>query len=177
MKRLASLALIGFFCSFGCQPEGQSRNRGYDDVSQYGFYGLDRVAKDSFESGNYARARKCAEALKQMTPEFKGDWNYGNAIEDYNIVFGRLALREGRVEEAKECLLAAGDSPGSPQMNSFGPNMSLAHDLLLKGERKVVLQYFKKCAKFWKADFGALQYWTNEVKAGQVPWFGPNLIY
>ncbi len=50
----------------------------------------------------------------------------------------------------KKYLIAAGKSPGSPQMDSFGPNMTLAKDLLEKGERDAVLEYFMRCRKFWK---------------------------
>ena len=41
-------------------------------------------------------------------------------------------MDEGRIEEAKRHLLAAGRSSGSPVLGSFGPNMSLAKDLLEK---------------------------------------------
>jgi hypothetical protein len=86
-------------------------------------------------------------------------------------------VRNGQIEQAKKYLLEAGKSPGSPQMDSFGPNMSLAKDLLEKGERDTVLQYFDLCRKFWKMDYGKLDQWSNEVKAGEIPDFGANLIY
>jgi len=38
-------------------------------------------------------------------------------------------LKEGKVEDAKHYLLEAGKTPGSPQLNSFGPDMSLAEEL------------------------------------------------
>ena len=63
------------------------------------------------------------------------------------------------------------------QMNSFGPNMMLAKDLLEKGERDTVLQYFELCRKFWKMDWGKLNQWSKEVRMGQTPDFGANLIY
>ena len=66
---------------------------------------------------------------------------------------------------------------GSPQMNSFGPNMSLAKDLLEKGERQAVLDYFELCRKFWKMDNGRLNDWSQEVKAGKIPDFGANMVY
>jgi len=40
--------------------------------------------------------------------------------------------------------------------NSFGPNVSLAKDLLEKGERDTVVEYFEACKKFWKMDRGIL---------------------
>jgi len=122
-------------------------------------------------------ARKYAQELLALAPKYQKDWNYGNAVQDGNLVLGRIALKEGRTDEAKRRLLEAGKSPGSPQMDSFGPNMSLARDLLEKGERDVVLQYFDLCRKFWEMGKGDLDRWTEDVKAGRMPNFGANLIY
>ncbi len=141
------------------------------------FYALDNAAKESFIAGKIEDARKYATELLQLAPKYAGDWNYGNAIQDGNLVLGRIAVSEGRIEDAKQFLLAAGKSKGSPQMNSFGPNMSLAKDLLEKGERDTVLQYFELCRKFWTMDYGKLDDWSQEVKAGKIPDFGANLVY
>lgn len=141
------------------------------------FYALDDAAKKSFNVGKIQDAENYANQLLKMAPGFQGNWNYGNAIQDGNLVLGRVAVREGRIENAKAYLLEAGKSPGSPSMDSFGPNMSLAKDLLEKSQRDTVLQYFDLCRKFWKMDYGKLDQWNNEVKAGKVPDFGANLVY
>ncbi len=141
------------------------------------FYALNDAAKTSLTQGHDADAKSFAEELEKLTPKYKGDWNYGNAIQDYNLVLGRLALKTGDVETAKKRLLAAGRSPGSPQMDTFGPNMSLAHDLLAKGEKEVVLAYFDLCQKFWKMEDGKLAQWRKDIAANQAPDFGANLIY
>ena len=142
------------------------------------FYALDDVAKESFVAGRIEDARKYATELLTLAPDYESNWNYGNAIQDGNLVLGRIAVREGRLEEAKQYLLAAGKSKGSPQMDSFGPNMSLAKDLLEKGERDTVLQYFELCRKFWTMDYGKLDDWRQEVKAGKIPgfWCEPGLL-
>jgi hypothetical protein len=141
------------------------------------FYALDDAAKESFVVGDTDDARKFATELLDLAPKYSGDWNYGNAIQDGNLVLGRIAVKEGRIEDAKKFLLAAGSSKGSPQMDSFGPNMSLAKDLLEKGERDTVLQYFELCRRFWETDHGKLDDWTQQVKAGKIPHFGANLVY
>jgi hypothetical protein len=92
-------------------------------------------------------------------------------------VLGRIALAAGKVAEAKKRLLASADSKGSPQMNSFGPNMQLAKDLLAKGEEEVVLEYFIRCGRFWKMGTDRLAAWTEAVKKGETPGFGANLEY
>lgn len=141
------------------------------------FYALDDAAKESFNTGKIQDAENYASELLKMAPDFQRNWNYGNAIQDGNLVLGRIAVRDGQINEAKKYLLEAGKSPGSPVMNSFGPNMSLAKDLLEKGERDTVLQYFELCRKFWKMDYGKLDEWSKEVKTGEIPDFGANLVY
>ena len=141
------------------------------------FYALGDMAKESFIAGRTNDALNYAKELATMTPKYVRDWNYGNAIQDANLVFGRLAVLEGRLTDAKNFLILAGESPGSPQMDSFGPNMSLAKDLLERGEREVVLDYFKLCKKFWDPQFSKLDEWAKEVEAGRIPDFGANLVY
>jgi hypothetical protein len=133
--------------------------------------------QERFVKGKIDDARKYAQELMTLLPKFQHDWNYGNAVQDANLVFGRIAVREGRIEDAKRYLIEAGKSPGSPQMNSFGPNMSLAKDLLEKGERDVVLEYFNLCRKFWDFHKDLLDQWSQEVKDGKIPNFGANLVY
>ena len=127
--------------------------------------------------GNPEDARKFAKELMTLSPDFKSNWNYGNAVQDANIVLGRIAVSDGRMDDAKKHLTEAGNSSGSPQMDTFGPNMSLAKDLLEKGEKDVVLTYFELCRKFWEMHDGQLDEWSRQVKDGEVPDFGANLIY
>jgi tetratricopeptide (TPR) repeat protein len=141
------------------------------------FHALDRAAKESFNIGKFDEASKYATELLSSAPNYSTDWNYGNAIQDGNLVLGRLALRDGKKDEAKKYLLEAGKSPGSPTMNSFGPNMSLAKDLLEKGEQAVVLEYFELCRSFWQDGNSKLNRWRDEVKKGKIPRFGANLVY
>ena len=141
------------------------------------FYALNDAAKESFVAGKGEDARKYAEELFEMLPKFKGNWNYGNAVQDSNLVLGRIAVSEGRIDDAKRYLIESGKTPGSPQLDSFGPNMSLAKDLLEKGEKDVVLEYFELCRSFWKMGKEDLDRWSSEVKAEQIPDFGANLVY
>lgn len=141
------------------------------------FYALGEAAKEGFVLGKTEEARQYAEELLTLTPSFKDNWNYGNAVQDANLVLGRIAVQEGRIDDAKQFLIKAGQSPGSPQMDTFGPNMSLAKDLLEHGEKDVVLEYFELCRKFWEMEDGNLDQWSHEVEAGEIPDFGANLLY
>jgi len=131
-------------------------------------------AKSAFDAGEMDAAETFS---KETLAGSETSANAGNRIHHGNLILGRIALRKGDVEEAKIRLLAAGKTPGSPQLDSFGPNMTLAKELLERGERETVLEYFTLCSQFWKSPFQKLDEWTEDVKAGRVPRFGGNLAY
>jgi len=141
------------------------------------FYALTDAAKMSFEMGDIAGATKYAEELASLAPKYKGSGGYGNAVHDSNLVLGRIAVREGNIEAAKAYLVKAGRTPGSPNLNSFGPNVSLAKDLLEKGETEIVIAYFQACKTFWEMDRGRLDAWIALAREGKIPYFGANLDY
>jgi tetratricopeptide (TPR) repeat protein len=148
------------------------------DTSESGKYSrLEYLAKAAFDAGEMDKASQYAEELLKAGRKLPKDWNYGNAIHHGNNLLGRVALKKGKVEQAEEYLLKAGQTPGSPQLDSFGPKMSLAKELLEAGKKDTVLQYFELCRKFWKGHGETLDNWTKDVKAAQVPDFGANLDY
>jgi len=138
-------------------------------------YALKYLAEHSYKKGHLEKARAQAFELLELAPEFQDGCLNGNAIHDSNIILGKVCLREGNVEAAKEHLLKAAHTPGSPQLNSFGPNMALANELLSLGEQEVIIEYFKLCGKFWKS--GKLFEWAEVIKAGGTPNFRGNLNY
>lgn len=126
-----------------------------------------------------ALAKERAAELLRTAANFKKDWNYGNAIHRANLVLGRVSLLNGDLDGAKKHLKAAGLTPGSPQLNSFGPNMMLAKELLEKGERNAVLDYLADIGKFWSGARSAefLEEWKAAVQKGQTPNFESHLLY
>ncbi len=136
---------------------------------------LSRLPVSAFEAGDFKNARVwAAEVLNQAATN--QSWMMADPVHHAHIVLGRIALINGDVAEARQRLVQAGRTSGSPVLNSFGPNMTLAKDLLEKGERDAVIKYFELCANFWK-DQGKLQQWTARVRAGEIPEFGGNLLY
>jgi tetratricopeptide (TPR) repeat protein len=104
------------------------------------------LAKTAFATGKFDEARSYATDLsaKVAQPDYSDSKN-GDAIHHGNLVLGRLALKLGDVEKAKEHLLKAGQISGGAGLCSFGPNMMLAKELLELGDREVVIQYLKLC--------------------------------
>ena len=141
------------------------------------FYNLTKQAPYALASGETDAARSYAETLLKEAERFPKNWNYGNAIHVAHLVLGHIALDAGDLKEAKKQLLEAGKTPGSAQLNTFGPNMLLAKSLLEKKENEAVLQYFELCAKFWKIENGKLIQWKTAVQNNEMPDFAANLIY
>ena len=138
---------------------------------------LGREAKQAVQAGDLARAEASARELLEMASTRSRDWNYGNALHHAHLVLGRVALGRGDVAGARRHLLQAGRTPGSPQLNSFGPSMALARELLRKGARKPVLEYLELCGSFWEPGKEKLARWKGAVASGAVPDFGANTLF
>ncbi len=98
----------------------------------------------------------------------------GNAIHHGNTILGRIAVKDGKTPGLR-IPDPSGATTGSPQLDSFGPNMSLAKDLLEKGQKEAVLHYFDLRSAFWKS--ADLAKWRADVAQGRIPDFGANLKY
>ena len=141
------------------------------------------LALAHLESGTRTKeAHAIAEAM--LASNTATNWNYGNLIYSMHSLLGRIALREGDVAAAKRHLAESGKTPGSPQLNSFGPDLVLAGELLQKGERDAVLDHLDKIAVFWanpaespssSSRNSALEHqkkletWKQTIRAGQIP--------
>jgi len=133
---------------------------------------LPELAKAALAAGALDKA--VAYAKEGLVPNGGID---GQSTFDCNIVLGQVALRNGNVTEAAEYLIASGKSSGSPALNSSGPNMSLAKELLEKGQSDVVLEFFTLCKRFWINHAKLLDTWSETVQKGGVPNFGTHQQY
>lgn len=127
------------------------------------------VARAAVVAGQPGRASEAASKALQDAPGFERTWQFGNSIHRGNIVLGLVALDAGDREEAVRRLLAAGQTRGSPQLNSFGPDSELASRLLAAGERASVLAYMQACLRFWRGDDGRIQRATEQIERGETP--------
>jgi hypothetical protein len=136
------------------------------------------LAKAAFEAEEFDKARSYAtDSLAKAALRHYSDSNNGYAIHHGNLILGRLALKSGDFQKAKEYLLNAGQISGGATLCSFGPNMMLAKDLLESGEREVVIQYLKLCANFWHTSDHRAEKWIYAIEQGTIPNFGANLAY
>jgi hypothetical protein len=153
-----SLSMLSRANSGELSPEGAQRRR---------FYQLDELAEDAYREGDYEKAQLLAQEFLDLALSYKSDWNYGNAVHNGHDLLGRIALKAGDRKKAAEELLLAGQSPGSPQLDTFGPKMNLARELLGKGERTAVQEYLRLCLRFWKNPCAAS--WLSELEQGGSP--------
>ena len=135
-------------------------------------YNLSAMAFIAFEAKSFVKAQKFAQqtldsGFEQTDPV---SLHYGN------ILLGRLALRSKDMSQAKKHLLESVKFPKGFKFQGE-PNMSLAKELLEKGERNAPLQYFQLCSRFWISGKNQLKEWTGLVKQGKIPDFGQSLYY
>lgn len=151
------------------------------------FLGLRAVAERALARGDYDAAVSLARELLALSERYRSDWFYGNAFYYGHLALGEVAFLRGDTDTACRALLTAASTPGSPQLNSFGPNMRLAKLLLEAGHDSVVVEFLEKCRSFWtqpavgrSGTVGAhehLDEWIRIIRSGGTPDFGPNLAY
>jgi len=142
------------------------------------YYMLDGLAELAFNAGNLEEASEAALKCLSLAFTFGQDWNDGNAIHNANSILGRIALKKGDIEAAKKHLALAGETTGSPQLNSFGPEMTLAEELFAVGEIESVVAYLEACKKFWSSDCerGALDRGIAQIRSGETPNFAHRFV-
>jgi tetratricopeptide (TPR) repeat protein len=133
------------------------------------FYALPDAARAAVRLGKHEVARQLAAELLALAPSYKGNWNYGNAIHHAHTALGLVALSKGEVAEATQHLLAAGATPGAPQLDTFGPSMELARALMRAGQFETVAEYLRSCRVFWKMGGRWLDVWSDMVSRKAVP--------
>jgi tetratricopeptide (TPR) repeat protein len=118
---------------------------------------------------DYQRAAKYVEQARAFKPSSR---------ELYNIcvVEGLIALNDGRVDEAIQCLDRSAeacqtDADSSIQCSLLAPNLDLAERLLELGERIVVLRYLTECHNVWQRCRRQIEEWIYLIERGEKPDF------
>jgi hypothetical protein len=138
----------------------------------------------------YALFKNKAHILLNKKERFKKSFNYGNAIHKAHTILGLIELNSNNLKKAKKHLELSALHKGSPQLNSFGPNCSLAYELLKKDQNDAVINYLNLTLKFWnsKEDTDAymqeedtpeyrVHQWIKKIKKKKIPDFGSHFYY
>ncbi len=110
-----------------------------------------------------------ANTVLREAPQFEVTWQYGNAVHWGHIVLGHVARLRGDDDVAAKELGLADRTRGSPQLDSFGPDLELAQRLLDVERTEAVLDYLTQCQRFWQMDRGALGRWISQIASGARP--------
>jgi len=133
------------------------------------FYALDDQIKAAYAANDSAGTGKLATEYLELANTYRCNWNYGNAVHDANRYLGLISLKKGDTDAAIVYLREAGKSTGSPQLDTFGPELDLANELLKRGRTEAVQGYLKDIKKFWKTDNGQVAGWLAAMDAGERP--------
>ena len=143
------------------------------------FYDIEDLATTVYEKGDHDRATTLIKEYLELASTYRCNWNYGNAIHNSNRILGFIALKSNDVSGAANYLIEAGKSTGSPQLDSFGPNLDLANELLLLGETEAVVNYLLGVRKFWDGKKTIIDEWVQKIRAGdevQLNQYQPGLV-
>jgi tetratricopeptide (TPR) repeat protein len=132
-------------------------------------YLYDHLAEIAYEAGEWSVAENAAKKSLSLSGKIRKDWYDGNAIHNGNCILGRLALRSGQLKKAISHLDRAGQTYGSPQLNSFGPNMRFAQEMLRAGQREAVIRYLNECKRFWEGKSETLSDCIAQIERGKSP--------
>lgn len=117
------------------QPSKADRN-----VAQEGWAALGR--------GDLQAAASAADSLLEEAAAIPDDdWDHDNLLHDGYIIRGHVQLRLGDLPGAEAALRATGTVRGSPQLDSFGPDLSLAWEMLRLNRDDAVLDYLHGIAR------------------------------
>jgi hypothetical protein len=125
----------------------------------------------------YEEAKDISTKYVQMAAKFQNHWNYGNAIYYGNMYKGLLVLKENSIKEAAISLIESAKTPGSPQLNSFGPNTLLADKMYKLGRVAEVKEFLELCRLFWLLGSSKIDEWVEAIDSNQPPNFASHFLY
>lgn len=133
------------------------------------FYSLDDKITEAFNANDFDKVKALAKENLELAAVYQCNWNFGNAIHDTNRVLGLISLKSGDIDAAAGYLLKAGKSTGSPQLDTFGPELDLANELLQLGKVDAVTSYLKDIKSFWEMNDGQIDRWLAAIEKGEKP--------
>jgi hypothetical protein len=146
------------------------------DPTRDSYFAIADQLFESLKAGDVAQASVLAMQLQTvidgMSPPMHRSM-MGQEIYEINDALGRAAFLRKEYQAAGDYLLKAADTPGSPVLGSFGPDMWLAQSLLIAGEKDVVLTFLERCKAFWKNP--KLDQWIAALQEGKSPDLRPNI--
>ncbi len=133
------------------------------------FRELTGMPGDAYRAGDLIAAKRLAGQLLEAADDFPTDPAHGEAVHRADIVLGEVALHTGNTDRATNYLAAAAQVTAWPAVSATGPDLSLAKELVGKGERAAVRNYLVACESFWPAGRERLTRWAATIAGGGTP--------
>jgi hypothetical protein len=133
------------------------------------FYRMEDEITAAYKANDFGKVKELAKENLELASVYRCNWNYGNAVHDTNRMLGLVSLKSGEVDAAADYLLKAGKSTGSPQLDTFGPELDLANELLKRGKVDAVKTYLTDIKSFWEMNRGQIDAWLFEIEKGGKP--------
>src|SRR2546430_14191169 len=80
---------------------------------------ISQLATSALEAGEVQKAQVWALEALDDAKNAKSDWSVADSVHHAHIILGRIALRSGDLAEAREHLIQAARSEGSPVLGSL----------------------------------------------------------
>ena len=132
---------------------------------------LTDVAIYAYESELYSQSEIYAKELLHLANAFQKDQDHGNAVHYGNIVLGLVALERKDAELARYYLLQATTSSGSSEIERFGPDFTLARQMIEENEFIAVIDYLNLCRPLWTKGNSQIDQWIALLNENQIPDF------
>jgi len=168
-------ALLAGEADVPCDKHAASSELSWNPVDQFvtprlsRFYRVEQIMKSAYLAGNDNQVISLATEYLTLASMYRCNWNYGNAVHDANRYLGLVSLRKGNMQQAANFLQLSGKTPGSPQLNSFGPDLDLANELLKRKQISPVTQYLTDIKVFWKDGRAQVDRWLAAIARGETP--------
>ena len=166
----AAAHLIGLCCVCAAAvPDLETGLGRYQALARYAWVPLDEGALDA--------ATRAADELITEGQDPDSSLQRGDTLHHGYLIRGRVALRREDLAKARASLREAGRVPSSTMLETYGPNTTLAREMLDRGESAVVLQFLRECEGLWTGPRSQIARWVDQLSHGETPDLTSNLSY
>ncbi len=128
------------------------------------FHFLGDLVLRSTDEKRWEKTELYSKEYLLMSELFKDNWNFGNAIYYGNLGLSQVAFNKKMdSKSAVKYLLAASKTPGSPQLDSFGP--------FIEPATRSLLLDLAKSDQVEKWNLAALEHFEQQIRKNETPDF------
>lgn len=121
----------------------------------------------SVYSGHLNKAKEIAMTIRKQLERHLPPGVASRINFEAEQLLGLVAIRQERLSEAGEHLLASVSVLGSENLAKDGPSMRLADELLEARQSEVVIQFVRLVDRFWES--GSAAKWLRSLEKGEDP--------